>query len=213
MQWIDQTSWKRKRHFDMFKGMDDPHYYLCADVDITATLAACKERGFSSFVYMIYLISRVANESENLRYRIRGDQVCLHDRVDPAFTVLDDQQLYYHCTVEYQQDVMAFAQLANEKMQYSLRHKTLQDSKGRDDVLFMSCIPWVKFQGISHAMHYSPCDSIPRFYWGKYEKQGEQMKMPFSVQVHHGLADGIHVAQQFEQLQQYLSNPALVFDT
>lgn len=207
MRWVNLNTWKRKRHFEMFKSMDFPHFNICADVDVTQTIHFCKHRNVSSSMYMIYLISRSANEIENFRYRIRDEKVCLHDRVDPAFTVLNDDELYYHCTVKYESDFERFEPLAIRQINISKNEKRLQDSKGRDDVLHMSCIPWLKFSGISHAIHFTPIDSIPRFYWGKYENQMGKIIMPVSVQVHHGLADGLHVAKLFELLQQYLNSP------
>ena len=185
---------------------------MSADVDVSAAVSLCKSHGIPSSTFMLYLLSRTANEIENFRYRIRSQGICLHERIDPAFTVLGDDELFYHCTVEFHADLKEFAQRAKKQIQLSLKNKILQDSKGRDDVLYLSCIPWVKFNGISHAMHYSPCDSVPRIYWGKYEKQGNKLIMPVQIQVHHGLADGLHVARHFQKFQAYLQQPEVLFN-
>ncbi len=47
-------------------------------------------------------------------------------------------------------------------------------------------------------------DSNPKVTWGKYFKQDDRVLMPFSVQVHHGLMDGLHVGRYFEMLQRYI---------
>jgi len=39
---------------------------------------------------------------------------------------------------------------------------------------------------------------------GKYFTSGEQILLPFSVQVNHTLADGLHVGRYVEKLQAYL---------
>lgn len=207
MQWVDEKTWPRRRHFEMFNRVDMPHFSLTADLDITAALAFCKTHVISSSSLMLYLISRTANEIENLRYRIRKEGVCLHERVDPAFTVLAEDELYYHCRVTYQADFLAFCAEVQRQSDISRRQKILHTDKHDDDVIFLSCIPWVSFTGNSHAMHFTPADSVPRFYWGKYYQRDAKVLMPFSVQVHHGLADGLHVGRQFEALQALLNDP------
>ena len=47
-----------------------------------------------------------------------------------------------------------------------------EDEEGRDDFLFLSAIPWISFTSFSHAMHYTPADSVPRITWGKSFKEG-----------------------------------------
>lgn len=207
MQWIDLSSWKRKRHYDMFKNMDAPHYHFCADVEVGKALAFCQSHKISSFVFIVHQITRAVNAIENFRYRIRDDRVCLHRRIHPSFTVMSDDELYYHCTVDYQRDINSFDALANKQIAISKTQKVLLDSVGRDDLIYMSCIPWIKFTSASHAMHYSPVDSVPRFYWGKYQTQGDKVVMPFAVQAHHALVDGLHVGKLFELFQQYLNEP------
>ena len=212
MQWIELDSWNRKRHFEMFKDMDFPHYNLSAEVEVSNALAFCKSHKLSSFVFMLYLITRTANQIENFRYRIREGAVCLHDKVNPSFTVLDEEDLYYHCSVEFLKDLSKFNEHCTKQISISKANKTLLDTVGRDDLLYMSCLPWIKYTSASHAMHLSPVDSVPRFYWGKYEKQMEQVSMPFSCQVHHALVDGVHVGKFFQLFQQYLLNPEILFD-
>lgn len=187
--------------------MDAPHYNTTADVDVSEALKFCKSENISSFLLMVYAITRTANQIENFRYRIRDKKVCLHELVSPSFTVMGEDELYYHCTAHYFPDLAQFKSDASARMQNAITNKTLLDSLGRDDLLYMSCLPWIKFTSTSHAMHYNPVDSVPRFYWGKYEETNGKTKMPFSCQVHHALVDGIHVGRYFNVLQDYLSNP------
>jgi chloramphenicol O-acetyltransferase type A len=83
----------------------------------------------------------------------------------------------------------------------------LKDEPGRDDLLYITSIPWVSFTGITHPVHMNPVDSIPRISWGKYFEEYNKIKLPLSVQVHHALADGVHMGQYFNNLQEILNNP------
>lgn len=207
MDWLDIENWNRRAQFELFRGMDSPHYNMCANVEITAALAFCKKQQLSGFNFIVYLITRTANDIENFRLRIREGQVCRHSLVSPSFTVLNDQEVFAYCTLDYQADVIAFDAHADREITAAKQMGELDTAAQRDDLIYLSCIPWVQFTGVSHAMHLSPPDSIPRYYWGKYFKDGEKTMMPFSVQVNHALVDGLHVGRYYERFQEYLNHP------
>jgi len=57
---------------------------------------------------------------------------------------------------------------------------------------------------VMHPMHLHPADSVPRIAWGKFFEDGEFLKMPLGVQVHHALVDGVHMGRFYEKVQDYL---------
>jgi len=61
-----------------------------------------------------------------------------------------------------------------------------------------------------YPLHLHPADSIPRFAWGKFFKEGRFLKMPLNVQAHHALMDGIHVGKFYEKVHGYLKKPEAV---
>jgi chloramphenicol O-acetyltransferase type A len=50
-------------------------------------------------------------------------------------------------------------------------------------------------------------DSIPRFAWGRFYEEGDRLKMPLNLQVHHALLDGVDVGRFLLRVQEYLSDP------
>lgn len=80
----------------------------------------------------------------------------------------------------------------------------------RDDLLYMTAIPWVSFTSFQHTIQLQPADSIPRFVWGKFFEEGELLKMPLSVQAHHALMDGVHVGKLYAEVQDYLLQPLVM---
>ena len=94
MRVIDLETWPRRRHFELYHGLDYPHVGLCANVDISAFRPAVRERGVSFTVAAAYVLARAANELPEFRLRIRGDQVVEHEVVHPSFTVLNEQELF-----------------------------------------------------------------------------------------------------------------------
>jgi chloramphenicol O-acetyltransferase type A len=53
-------------------------------------------------------------------------------------------------------------------------------------------------------------DSIPRYAWGKFFQDGDSLKMPLCVEVHHALIDGAHVGKFYTAVQDYLQQPEVM---
>ncbi len=81
-----------------------------------------------------------------------------------------------------------------------------KDVEGREDLIYITCIPWVSFTNLSHTVSLNKDDSIPRFAWGKYFEENGRILMPFSVQAHHSFVDGIHMGRYYDILQKYLDS-------
>lgn len=206
MRLIDLDTWPRKEHFAFFKDFGSPHFNVCADVDTSEFREALRGRGVSLNAAIIYVLARAANDIPEFRQRIRGDTVVEHEKVHPASTILVGQDLFSFCHFDYTEDFATFVHDAAEKTAEVQKHPTLKDPPGRDDLLYMSAIPWITFTSFAHPMTI-PADSVPRFAWGKVTEIGGGSKMPLSVQGHHALVDGIHVAWYFERVQEYLWGP------
>ena len=201
-------TWPRREHFAKYGGFRYPHFSMCAPVDLTALRPAAREHGMSLTAAILYVISRSANEVPEFRYRIRGDTVVEHETVHPSLTVLVEGDLFGFAQVDYTPDFGVFARRVAERFAQAREQPTLADEPGRDDLLFMTVIPWVSFTSFSHPMPTLPADSIPRFAWGKAFPEGDLLKLPLSVQAHHALADGIHMARYYKKVEGLLSDPA-----
>lgn len=208
MRTIDMQTWPRREHFNRFVTYDNPHFNMCANVDLTALYPAIKQHGFSLNVAIIYLLTRAANAIPEFRYRIHAGSVIEHEIVHPGSTILTNEDLFTFCFFDYSEDFQVFSARAKETIAYVKEHPTLDNVPGRDDFLFMTAIPWVSFTSFKHPMHLNPPDSVPRFAWGKFFQEGDSLKMPLSVQGHHALMDGVHMGKYYMEVQNYLDNPA-----
>jgi len=210
MREIDIQTWTRREHFRAFGAFDHPHFGMCANVDLTAFNPALKERGVSFTVAIIYVISRAANDIPEFRHRIRGSKVVEHEIVNAGVTILAGEDLFTFCTLDYVEDFSQFAAGAADRIAYVKEHPTLTINPGKDDMLYMTALPWVAFTSFQHPMQLHPADSIPRFAWGKFLEEGGLLQMPLSAQGHHALMDGIHMARFYARVQDYLHHPGSV---
>ncbi|HUN21700.1 MAG TPA: chloramphenicol acetyltransferase [Anaerolineales bacterium] len=204
MKIINTPNWKRQQHFAFFSNFDYPHFSLCANVDVTHTYTQTKAQGYSLTIVFSYLLALAANEQPAFRQRIHGQEVVEYEVVHPAPTILGKDELFSFCTLPFTPNFPQFASQAAPIIAQVKAVPTLDDEH-RDDLLFLTCIPWVAFTSMTHPIHMHPTDSVPRISWGKVYAEGTQWKMPLSVQVHHALMDGVHVGRYFARVEALLA--------
>ncbi len=208
MHFIDLNTWVRRKHFDFFKNMANPCVNFCANVDITHLRTFVKKHNLPFTQTVVYIVSRTANTVKEFRYRIRDEQVVVHDQVHPSFTIMTDvEDIFTFCTVNYQAELKPFIAHTREVMDFRKNNPTLEDEPGQDNLLFLSAIPWFSFTSFQHPMHAPPIDSVPRIAWGKYFEENGRIKMPLAVQAHHGLVDGVHIGKYYQHFQSLLDEP------
>ncbi len=209
MEYIDIDNWKRKEHFNFFYRMDYPQYNVCMNIDITNFLRFTREHNLSFYYAMIYAVMDVANQSENFRYRIRDGKVVLHDCLHPSFTdnsIEPGDDLFRFVTVDMCDNLFDFVEQTKAISKHQTEYLPMDKVIGRDDFIFITCVPWISFTHLSHTITINRNDSVPKISWGKYFTEGDKVLLPFSVQVHHALADGYHVGKYVNDLQKYLDS-------
>lgn len=204
MEIINIDQWPRRDLFRFYRGLDYPHFNVCADVDISRLHRQCRQGDVSRFNAVLYGVSRAANAIEEFRLRIRDHDVVMHDVVHPSYTVLTGDNTFCFCETKYCKEIGEFSERTNNATASARENPSLKDDPERDDYLFISSLPWLRFTSVSHPIHMRPVDSIPRITWGKFTESHKRVVMPLSVQLHHGLADGYHVGQFFDLFQQWV---------
>ncbi|MET2869090.1 tetratricopeptide repeat protein [Exiguobacterium profundum] len=203
MKKIEIETWARRKHFEFFKAFDAPHFNVTANVDVTNLYTYAKESNQSFFKLFLYGAVRSANAIPELRYRIRGEEVVEHEVVHPSFTVMLDEDVFNFCAATFNEDLPTFLQEVTTRMEQAGDEVVVGDEEP-DDLLYITSVPWITFTSIMHPTHQQQHDSVPRIAWGKFERQGERLVMPLSVQAHHALVDGVHIGKYYETLQAWL---------
>ena len=204
---INLKTYPRREHFEVFRTFDIPHFNICANVDLTVFYSFVKKNGISLNIATVYVLTRAPNALPEFRYRIRGEEIVEHEIVHPSSTIMGKNDVFSFCTMEYREKFPDFAARNAEKIaRVRERPRLMEEDQKRDDLLFMTAIPWVSFTSFMHPLIF-PIDSVPRFAWGKFFEDGESLKMPLSVQSHHALMDGLHMGRYFEVVQEYFQQP------
>lgn len=208
---LELDTWPRRHHFDLFRTYTQPDFNVTAPVDVTAFHAHVRERGAPFMVATTYVLARAANEYQPFRWRIRGEQVVEHDVVHPSVTAAEEHDdLFRFCALPYSPHAPTFLSGAADALRASREQPHVRITPGQDELLYLSSLPWLAFTGITHAQSLTPPDSIPRLTTGRFTPQNGRLTMPLSVQVHHALMDGRHVAEYFARVQTLLDDPTLL---
>lgn len=208
MKYVDIENWERKNHYNNFREFDYPHINICANVDITEFYRYIKEKEYPFYISILYVVTKTANSIKEFRYRIRKDELIEHDFVSPAFTVMNSKEIFGYCTAKFTEEFKDFKASATSEIEKAEKNISIESESSCDDVIYTTSIPWVSFTSITHPIQMNPVDSIPRIAWGKFFEENGKIMLPLSVQVHHSLADGVHIGMYFKTIQEILDNPA-----
>jgi chloramphenicol O-acetyltransferase type A len=203
MRYLDPTTWNRAPLSELFGKLDWPFYSITLRVDVTSLYGWSKEAHLSFYYAFIHACMEAMNSVSPFLYKLRGNQVVLHDYLSPSFTVAASDDLFKIVTLDWRpgESVFAFCKRADEAVRNQAGLVPDSASEDRDDLVYLSCLPWLDFTSLTNERSLKRDDSIPRLSWGKFSLSDGRRTMPFCVDVNHRLIDGKHIGQFYEALQ------------
>lgn len=209
-RYLDLGTWPRRESFEYFSRYDKPYFNACTRVDVAPLKQALADAGggCSVIVACHHLALRLSRQVEPMRYRIEGGRVRIHDVVHASTTVLRSDQSIGFARLPYAEDLHDFARCARAEID-AVRAPASRFAPLDADtaVAHFTTLPWIHFTSFSHARNWGREDSIPKFAFGRFEADGARLWMPLSVEVHHGLMDGLHLGQFVQAFEAALAAP------
>ena len=205
-QEVDINTWERKATFDFFRDYEDPFFNIAANLDVTRLYRFCKDNDLAFSLATLFFSLQTANDIREFRLRMIDETVVEFDRVDATQTILNDDETFSFCYFPLKNDIFEFdraGKIAREKYKAL---KTFDVEAQRVDLIYYSAIPWISFTSFKHASRQNNRQTVPRMVFGKMFEEGATRKMPFSVEAHHALVDGIHVGKFFDLFQKKLNS-------
>jgi chloramphenicol O-acetyltransferase type A len=203
---VDIDAWERKTTYEFFLNYADPFFNITANLDVTRLHRFCKENGLAYSLAALFLSLQSANEIREFRLRMIEDRVVEFDRVEATQTILNEDETFSFCYFPLKDDIFEFDRSGKAAREKYLALKTFDVETDRYDLIYYSAIPWVSFTSFKHASPRNNRQTIPRMVFGKMFDDGPVKKMPFSVEAHHALVDGIHVGKLFNLYQQKIDS-------
>lgn len=207
-KYLDLENWHRRELFDFFIDYKNPYFNICTKLDVTELLAFVRDRPdvrISSAIH--YFALRIANEIEPFRYRLHDRNIVIYDVINGGTTVLLPNESFAYAYFDYTPDFDKFVAGMGQAIDDLRKGSGALKPTMRDDVIYNTTLPWISFTSFAHARTPGRGDSIPRFVFGKFTKENERTMMPFSVEVHHALMDGLHVGRYLARFEEALADP------
>ncbi|MGH1516890.1 CatA-like O-acetyltransferase [Chryseobacterium sp. JK1] len=206
MKIVDLEKWNRKEHFEFFSGMASPYFGFTTEVDCTKAYDIAKKKGYSFFAYYFHKSMVAVNTVEELKLRIVDGQVVQFDILHAGSTIGRPDGTFGFSFTHFSEDFETF----NAALQEEIKgvHETsglrIRNERLGKDHIRHTTIPWNSFSAILHPTDFNTGESIPKISFGKFNIRDGRKYLPVSIEAHHGLADGIHIAQYLEEFQKQL---------
>lgn len=206
MKILDLENWNRKGHFEFFTQFEEPFFGITAPVEVATAYKNAKATQTPFFIYYLHKILTAVNTIENFKYRIKDQQIIIHDRIDTSATIMREDKTFGFSHIEFHPDLEIFKKIASKEIARIQNTTGIITREYPENIIHFSAIPWLNFTGLTHARSFTWPDSCPKISVGKIFEENSNQKMNVSVTVHHGLMDGYHVSLFFEELQKQLNS-------
>ena len=205
-RYIDVETWPRKDAYRLFSRGYLPYFSVTTPLDVTELRRFTKKEGLSFYRAMVYIVSRAMNELEPFRLRIRKDGIAVCETVSPSYTTAGRDGAFGISDVEYLPgETMAdFCRRALEKEAGQREQMVVQDDV-RDDLIFISSVPWFVTTSVLQEQPTDPDDSFPRVLWDRIHEEKGRLLVNFTVQLNHRLLDGSHVRDLLLRMEELMA--------
>ena len=205
-RYIDVETWPRKDAYRLFSRGYLPYFSVTTPLDVTELRRFTKKEGLSFYRAMVYIVSRAMNELEPFRLRIRKDGIAVCEAVSPSYTTAGRDGSFGISDVEYLpgETMVDFCRRALEKEASQREQMVVQDDV-RDDLIFISSVPWFVTTSVLQEQPTNPDDSFPRVLWDQVHVEKGRQLVNFTAQLNHRLLDGSHVRDLLLRMEELMA--------
>ena len=205
-RYIDLDAWPRKDAYALFSRGYLPYFSVTTPLDVTELWRSAKREGLSFYRSLVYIVTRAMNELEPYRLRIRPEGVAVCETVSPSYTTAGRDGTFGIAGVDYVPgETMAdFCRRALDAEARQAQGMLVEDDV-RDDLIFISCVPWFVTTSVLQEQPTDPDDSFPRVLWDKIHEERGRLLVNFTVQLNHRLLDGSHVRDLLQRMNELMA--------
>ena len=195
---LDMRTYPRQTHFAHFRSLPWPLIGVTVMMDVTRVKAYCQDRHASFYLVMMHIVCLAANQVPALRQRIREDGIREFEFCHTSHIELLEDGTYTYCTLYHDRPMEAYLTESAKIREACRKGNGLTEDPDVDSYLFISTLPWLHY---TQLIQPGSGGSNPQITWGKAERNAEgRYMMPLTLQAHHALVDGIHLAAFFENV-------------
>lgn len=199
---IDIKDLDRMDTYNFFKSYSYPYLTVSVKADITEFYNYITSKHFSTYGSLCWIICYAANQISEFKLRYENNQIVRYDNIGASFSVLmKNNILNFSDFIEFstlEEFIKKFEQIKNEA-----ESNILQNKQNRNDVIYLSCIPFIDITSLVSPMKLNIFDSIPRMTWGKIIEMDKKYYLNISIQVNHSFVDGYHIQKFIRLIEEF----------
>ena len=206
---IDRDTWDRTPYFYYFTKMLPTGYSLTVEVDITNTYNEVKKAGKKFFPAYLYMTSWLIAKQQEFRIAERNGQLGHYEVLHPSYACFHEDDKTMSCMwTEYATDFETFYNnYMEDQKQYAGNHGILAKTGIPENSYMVGMLPWTQFTSYSPVPYGGGNYYFPVLQAGKFFTKADKKMMPFSISVHHAVADGYHVGLFLQRFQEGMLHP------
>lgn len=199
--YIDVAQWDRREVYRHY--IDDVACSYSATVDIDVTPL----QGEKLYPAMLWLLTDTVNAFAEFRTQYTPGGVGVFDSMHPSYTIFNrETERFSVIWTAFDPDYRVFLGRYTEDVETYRRATAFFPKPGMPENIFdVSMIPWFRFSAFNLNIHGGGKHLLPIFTMGKTHAAEGRTLLPLSIQVHHAVCDGFHLARFLDALQTRIS--------
>jgi chloramphenicol O-acetyltransferase type A len=173
---VDLSRWARKEHFEVFQSFAQCTINQTVLVDITALLKHIKEVGWKFYPTIIFLLSKIVNRHSEFRMNMKDNELVIWKDIHPSYTIFHNEtETFSSLWSHYDGNIHHFQNVYSEDVaRYGNNLSYWPKEESRENVFFVSAIPWVSFtsfnMNIANMQNFFPPCSLSENTTNRMEK-------------------------------------------
>lgn len=205
---IDFDTWKRKEHYDHFTKEVNCTCCLTANIEITEIIKAVEQSNLSFYPAFLYCVCKVVNAHDEFKmsYLWEENKLVLWDEIVPSHIVFhNDTETFTRIWSKWDAEFKTFYLNCQKDIKHGQKLSGYSVPNVPLNCFDVSCIPWVNYSTMSLHIPENWIHLAPIITWGKYINTDGKIFMPLTMQIHHAVADGFHIARFFTEVEKSTS--------
>jgi chloramphenicol O-acetyltransferase type A len=195
----------RREHFEFYRRYRNPFYSITFELEATRLKEFIDRHGYRTYLNLCYFFTRGAQEIEDFRYRLKGDQIVLYERLHPGLTAPAAGGRFSFVHLEYDEDPHRFNRRAESLWPPPDAPPELRQAE-HTNYLYFTAIPGVAFSAFTHSWD-DPTEGGARVAFGKLVERSGELTVSVGVQVNHLFIDGRALGRLAELTQLAFDRP------
>ncbi len=203
-QKIDMENFPRRKHFEYFCSLQYPYVGVTNHVDVTELVQFCKKQQYSFYLVFLHLAALAADSVREFRQRVHNKEIIEYSECPTSHIELLDNGTYCYCTLHHHMPLEDYIVCAEKARKLCREKGNIEEDEDVESMYFVSTLPWLHYTSLIQPVAGGE-ESNPRITWGKFQKDHNgREQLPVTVLAHHGLVDGIHIAQFYQNLEKQI---------